>query len=178
MLTSLIIVVAIVVVAIIAFASKSSDSHKDPEADANAVTYPPRSVNTGICDNEVMEVFIAGLAHHCDRWDIGPFSGVVFPEKDNPVDKKAMVIGCNRRKKILGYVPSAILDDYRKWCKREKRPCTGYIYWDGEHYCGRCRVYPTSNEDDFARFSEDASIYASKVADHFGWELDEDGSKK
>ena len=174
----LIIVIVFVIVAAIVAASNSDSSSSVSSTRSDGVTYPPRSIHTGICDDDVMEVFIAGLGHHCNRRDIGPFSGVIFPETDNPVDKKAMAIGCHRRKKILGYVPNAILTDYRKWCKREKRPCAGYIYWDGEYLRGRCRVYPSNNEEDMDKFSEDATAYIKKVADHFGWDLNDDCSLK
>lgn len=147
-------------------------------ARATKVTYPPRSVHTGILDDEVMEIYISGLSHHCFKSDVGPFSGVVFNEKDNPADKEAMAIGCHRRTKILGYVPAQVLDEYRKWCKGKKRACVGYIYWDGQYLRGRCRIYPSDKEADMEKFSEDATKYTTIVAEHFGWELNEDCSLK
>ena len=175
--------IAIIIIGglVIWFSVKSSRANKERSekiARRTAVTYEPRSLSTGILDDEVMDVFIAGLGHHCTMDDIGPFAGIVFNETDNPVDKKAMTIGCQRRKKILGYVPNAVLADYRKWCKREKRPCAGFIFWDGEHLRGRCRVYPTCEDGDLKKFNEDGEKYVKLVAEHFGWELNDDWTIK
>lgn len=175
------IIVALVIVLILLYFSsqkKKIQADNTQVSQRTQVTSEPRTIRTGLLDDEVMEIFIAGLGHHCTKADIGTFSGVIFNEKDNPVDKKAMAIGNHFTKKIIGYVPNAVLDDYRKWCKREKRPCMGFIYWDGEHLRGRCRVYPTNNEEDMERYSEDGTKYAQLVAEHFGWKLNEDGSIK
>ena len=176
-MTILIIILAVIVAGVVIASIHGGSSSSLPRTAASAhreqVTYPPRSIKTGICDDDSMEVFIAGLSHHCSSRDIGPFSGMIFPEPDNPADKKAMAIGCHRRKKILGYVPSAILNDYRRWCKREKRACVGFIYWDGEHLSGRCRVYPTVDDADMDLYQADGDAYFKIVADHFGWNLDD-----
>lgn len=127
-------------------------------------------------DDEVFDMCIAGLMHHCTEWNIGPFIGVVFNEKSNPVDRKAMAIYDTRRNRIIGYVPAAILDEYRHWCKRENRNCVGYIYWDGEYLRGRCRVYPSV--DEVSGIDSDASKYIAQVAEHFGWVLNKDGTMK
>jgi len=76
--------------------------------------------STGM-DDEVKDIYIAGLQHHCSEWDIGPFMGVVFNEKSNPADRKAMAILNTNKSTIVGYVPAKILDDYREWCKGQKR---------------------------------------------------------
>lgn len=172
----LIVVAAFVVLGFLL--SKKKSTGRESAGAQMPVTSEPRDVKTGLLDDVVNEVYIAGLAHHCTMADVGPFSGVIFPQKDNPVDRKAMAIGDHRRKKILGYVPSAILDDYRAWCKRDSRPCVGYIYWDGEHLRGRCRVYPTNKEADNKKYAEDASAFIAAVAKHFEWALNEDGTIK
>lgn len=133
-------------------------------------------VYTNILDRQVWDVFIAGLGHHCSKDDVGFFSGVVYNESDNPVDKKAMAIGNHFTKKIVGYIPNGILADYREWCGKKSRPCVGYIYWDGEQLRGRARVYPEM--EDTSLIDQDVNKYASLVAEHFGWELNEDGSMK
>ena len=133
------------------------------------------SPSTGM-DDEVNDIYIAGLHHHCTEWDIGPFIGVVFNEKSNPADRDAMAILDTNKRKIVGYVPAKILDDYRDWCKGKKRYCVGYIFWDGEYLRGRCRVYPSM--DEVPEIEKDASRYTSQVADHFGWELNDDGTMK
>lgn len=174
-----IIVVLVIVVVFLCFAAlkKKMQMENAQISQRTQVTAEPRSIKTGILDGEVMDVFIAGLGRHCTMADIGTFSGVIFNEMDNPVDKKAMAIGSHFTKKILGYVPNAVLDDYRKWCKLEKRPCVGFIFWDGEHLRGRCRVYPSCN-DDMEKFQEDGAKYFQLVSEHFGWELNDDGSIK
>ena len=175
----IILVVVLVVVLAFGFGSKrASIANVENNKRRTKVTYEPHSIKTGIADDEVMEIFIAGIEHHCTKADIGPFSGVIFNETDNPVDKKAMAIGDHLKKKIIGYVPGTILSDYRKWCKREKRACVGFIFWDGEHLRGRCRIYPTITDDDMDKYGQDGSKYAQIVAEHFGWELNENGSIK
>jgi len=127
-------------------------------------------------DDEVNDIYIAGLKHHCTDLDIGTFSGYVFNEKNNPADPEAMAIVDNKKRKIIGYVPAKILDDYRDWCSGKKRYCVGYIYWDGEYLRGRCRVYPSL--DEVPEIEEDAVEYITQVANHFHWDLNEDGTVK
>ena len=172
----MIVFIIIALVVVLALTFLLSRRGAGPNSEVIKVTYEPHSLKTGLLDDEVMEIMIAGLTHNCTKKDIGPFSGVIFNEKDNPVDKKAMAIGDHRKKKIIGYVPNAILTDYRKWCKREERPCVGYIFWDGEHLRGRCRVYPTREDSDMEKYNEDGNKYIMKAAEHFGWDLNEDGS--
>ena len=166
----LLIVISIIlfvgIAVIVAGNQKETYKPAEPTTVKSEVTTEPK-VFTDIMDREVQDIYIAGLAHHCTRRDVGVFVGTVYNEKDNPVDRKAMAIGDNNKKKILGYVPGAVLDDFRKWCKREKCPCIGFIYWDGEHLRGRVRVYHPSA--DLERANEDGEKYASIVNEHFGW---------
>ena len=138
----------------------------DSKPDVPVVTTEP-TVFTGILDRTVNNLYIAGLAHHCSKKDIGFFSGVIFNEKDNPNDKKAMAIGNHANKKIVGYVPSAILSEYRDWCGCEKCPCIGFIFFDGEKLRGRVRAY--SPKEDMSKVVDDAQEYAKRVCEHFGW---------
>lgn len=146
--------------------SKLFGKRKESEPKKPIVTEEP-SVFTGILDRAVNDLYIAGLAHHCSKKDIGFFSGVIFNEKDNPYDKKAMAIGNHANKKIVGYVPSAILSEYRNWCGREKCPCVGFIFFDGEKLRGRVRAYHPKEE--MSKAAEDAQEYAKRVCEHFGW---------
>lgn len=115
----------------------------------------------------VNDVYVAGLAHYCTRKDVGFFAGVVFNEKDNPYDRKAMAIGDTQKKKIIGYIPAAILSEYRKWCK-DKHVCVGYIFYDGEQLRGRIRAYLPDVDKD--KMVKDMSEYAKIACEHFGWE--------
>jgi len=176
-------IVLVCIVVIIAVTSGDKKNSSNTGASSKSSTIADRTkvtteakVFTGIMDREVKEIYIAGLAHHCDKRDVGFFSGVVFPETDNPYDNKAMAIGSHIHKKIIGYVPAAILDEYRAWCKREKRICAGFIFWDGEHLRGRARVYTAEYSD--SRIQDDLFKYADLVAEHYGWELNPDGSLK
>lgn len=173
----IILLIVVAIVAIIFVVSRKGSGEQPSEEAAVEVTYPPRSTSTGILDDEVMEVFIAGLKHHCSKSNIGPFSGVVFHEKDNSFDKDAMAIGDHYTKKIIGYVPKSILGDFRKWCGTKSRPCVGFIYWDGEHLRGQCRVYHVAEGDDMERCVDDATKYTAMVAEHFGWKLNAEGRK-
>ena len=115
----------------------------------------------------VNEVFIAGLAHHCSRKDIGFFAGAIVNEKDNKYNPKAMAVWNNQQKRIIGYVPEAVLDEYRSWCKRKTCPCVGYIFHDGEFLRGRVRAYnPDCDQKDMLN---DMQEYARQVCEHFGW---------
>lgn len=126
------------------------------------------NVYTDILDRSelVNNFFIAGLAHHCSRNDVGFFTGVVFNEKDNAYSSRAMAVGNNQTKKIMGYVPESILDNYRRWCKA-KHVCIGYVFFDGEHLRGRVRAYhPDVDKDDMMK---DIAEYARQACEHFGW---------
>ncbi len=173
----IILLIVVAIVATIFVVSRKWSGEQPSEESAVEVTYPPRSTSTGILDDDVKEVFIAGLQHHCTRGDIGPFSGVVFNEKDNPADKNAMAIGDHYTKKIIGYIPNSILSDYRKWAGKSSRPCVGFIFWDGEYLRGQCRVYHVKEGEDMDKCSKDAVIYTSAVAEHFGWRLNEQGRR-
>ncbi len=110
------------------------------------------------------DVFIAGLAHHCDRADVGMFTGFVYNDKGNAVNRKAMAVWDNRTQKIIGYVPEAVLEEYRDYCGGRRCVCIGYIYDDGEHLRGRFRAYlPEVNPN------ADMDAYAAQVCEHFGW---------
>ena len=132
-------------------------------------------IETGIIDNfdkRINEIYISGLAHHCTINDCGIFGGIVFSDSDNPVDKKAMAIGSHQSKKIIGYVPTAILDNYRKWCNKKDCHCVGYIFREEGKLRGRVRIYhpdcdPSIIGDDGAKFLE-------IVCERFGWEIPSD----
>lgn len=126
-------------------------------------------VHTGILDysDEVNDVFIAGLAHHIRKKDVGYFTGLIGNEPDNPYDRKAMAIYHNQLDKIVGYVPASILKEYRSWCSRKNCKCVGYIFFDGESLRGRVRAYlPSLSQEEIVK---DALEYLQIVADHFGW---------
>ncbi len=126
-------------------------------------------VQTGILDysEEVNDIFIAGLAHHVRKKDVGYFTGVIGNEPDNPYDRKAMAVYHNQLGKIVGYVPAAILKEYRSWCGRRNCKCVGYIFFDGEYLRGRVRAYlPDLNQEEIV---QDALKYLEEVAEHFGW---------
>ena len=114
-------------------------------------------------------IFIAGLSHHCSINDCGIFGGVVFNEKDNPVNKKAMAIGSYQSGKTIGYVPEAILDNYRKWCGRKDCHCVGFIYRQEGTLRGRARVYHPECDNDI--IEKDGAQYLEKVCEIFGWEI-------
>ena len=126
-------------------------------------------VHTGILDysDEANDIFIAGLAHHVGKKDVGYFTGVIGNEPDNPYDRKAMAIHHNQLGKIVGYVPAAILKEYRSWCSRRNCKCVGYIFFDGSSLRGRVRAYLPSLEQE--KVVEDALEYLQTVAEHFGW---------
>ena len=114
--------------------------------------------------------YVAGLEHHCTKKDIGYFTGRIFNEADNAYDKKAMAIGSNQAGKIIGYVPAAVLAEYRKWCKRQDCRCVGYIFFDGEHLRGRVRVYLPDTDPE--KLIQDVEAYIKLAAEHFGWNVD------
>ena len=114
------------------------------------------------------DFYIAGVKHHCTMHDIGLFAATIFNESDNSYNKKAMAVGHQQKSAIVGYVSEAILDDYRKWCKRATCPGIGYIYYDGTQLRGRVRSYlKECNIDDML---EDMQSYADTVCEHFGWQ--------
>ena len=115
----------------------------------------------------VNDLFVAGLAHHCSRRDIGFFTGYVFNEKDNSYNRKAMAVYSHQKERIVGYVPEAILENYRKWCKRKDCVCVGYIFHDGEALRGRIRAYAPGLDKD--EMMKDIADYARQACEHFGW---------
>lgn len=171
-------IVAILLVAAIAggyiwkrVSARPKDSQPADRRPAMMMTDVREEINvyTGILDysDDINDIFIAGLAHHVKKKDVGYFTGVIGNEPDNPYDKKAMAIYCNQLGKIVGYVPSAILKEYRSWCKRRNCKCVGYIFFDGEYLRGRVRAYLPDLEPD--EVIKDALEYLEIVADHFGW---------
>lgn len=113
------------------------------------------------------DFYIAGLAHHCNMSDLGFFIATIFNEKDNPYDRKAMAVGDQNEKKIVGYVPAANLENYRKWCKRQNCIGVGYIYYDRTNLRGRVRAYQKGLDMDLVL--KDMQEYANIVCEHFGW---------
>ncbi len=128
------------------------------------------TIFTGILDRETNNFFVAGLEHHCTKKNVGFFTGKVFNESDNAYDKKAMAIGSNQAGKIIGYVPSAILTEYRSWCKRQGCRCVGYIFFDGKHLRGRVRAYLPDTDPE--KMVQDVEAYIKMAAEHFGWDID------
>ena len=147
---------------------------KHPPKNTTAGRYPAtpakdKTIFTEILDRETNNLFIAGLEHHCTKKDVGFFTGKIFSEADNPYDNKAMAIGSNQAGKIIGYIPSAVLVDYRKWCKRQDCRCVGFIFFDGEHLRGRVRAYLPETEPE--KITQDVKEYISIAADHFNWDI-------
>ena len=124
---------------------------------------------TGILDHSggVNDFYVAGLAHHCSRKDVGFFTGTVFNDKDNQYNRKAMAVYSNQKERIVGYVPEAILDNYRKWCGRKNCVCIGYIFHDGEALRGRIRAYLPDLDREL--MMKDIAEYARQACEHFGW---------
>ena len=146
--------------------SKLFGTKDDAPEDANDFT-----INTDILDRgreNVNNFFIAGLAHHCTRKDVGFFTGMVFNEKSNSVNKKAMAVLSHQTNKIIGYVPESILDNYRMWCK-DKHICIGYVFFDGEHLLGRARTYKPGIDQNL--MTKDIEEYARQACGHFGWQV-------
>ena len=128
-------------------------------------------VYTDILDRgreNVNSFYISGLTHHCTRKDVGFFTGMVYNQKDNAYSSRAMAVCSHQTNKIVGYVPDAILDDYRRWCK-EKQVCVGYIYYDGERLRGRARAYKPGIDQDL--MMKDIADYARQICGHFGWQV-------
>jgi len=168
---ALLIIAAIAVVLIIVFASPKSEPEA-PSGNSTTIT-DDVEVSTGILDGRSRNVFIAGLSHHCSMNDVGYFIGVVFNEKDNSYDNRAMAIAKTgtSEEKIFGYVPSAVLDSYWDWCRGRDCVCVGYIYYDGEHLRGRIRAYLPSEEPSV--ITRDAKQYATVICEHFRWKIAE-----
>ena len=127
-------------------------------------------IYTDILDRGLVNVndfFLAGLAHHCSRKDVGFFTGTVFNDKDNQHNRKAMAVYSNQKERIVGYVPEAILDNYRKWCGRKNCVCIGYIFHDGDALRGRIRAYLPDLDREL--MMKDIAEYARQACEHFGW---------
>ena len=139
------------------------------EDKAPEVTEEIDRIYTDIMDRgrDVNDVFIAGVSHHCTRKDVGFFTGYIFNEKDNPHDKKAMAIFDHQKGRIIGYVPSAILENYRDWCKKKRCVCVGFIFYNGEMLRGRARAYLPDSDKEL--MMEDIADYAKQVCEFYGW---------
>lgn len=168
MSTIWIIVVALVAIAALYWVMSTKREPKEP-----VTLWVPEAddpVETKVIDShsgDIWDAYIAGLGHHCTVRDVGVFGGPVFNEKDNPVDKKAMAFGNAKTKKIIGYIPSAVLDDYRKWCGRKTAHCVGYIFMEGNTLRGRARIYHP--DSDMEKVGEDSVAYILAVCERFGW---------
>jgi len=171
MTTAIVIFALVAGAAIMIVLNKKNPPKEEPER-YQATPATDKKIYTGVLDRSdfVNDVFIAGLEHHCSKKDVGWFTGKIFNEADNPYDKKAMAIGCIQSKKIIGYVPSAILTEYRKWCGRKDCRCVGYIFYDGEHLRGRVRAYLPDTDQD--KLVQDVESYIKQAAEHFGWNVD------
>ena len=172
------VIIAIVVLAVLCYAiwvyykTKQNKPLKHTGMNVDWVPGVDDYIDTGVIDSHsdlIKDIFISGLAHHCNANDFGIFGGIVFNEKDNPVDKKAMAIGKHQPKKIIGYVPAAILDSYREWCKRKSCHCVGFIYREEGKYKGRARVYRYDCENE--QIEKDASKYLEEICKLFGWDI-------
>ena len=111
-------------------------------------------------------VFIPALALTAVNF-ISVFTGVVFNEKSNQYNSRAMAVRSNQKEQIVGYVPETILDDYRKWCGKKNCVCVGYIFHDGEALRGRVRAYAPDADRD--KMMKDIADYARQACKHFGW---------
>lgn len=77
-------------------------------------------------EDGTFETNIAGITFHCTEADKGIFNGVIFNEYDNSYNPNAMAIVSNK-KKLIGYIPEAELDDYYDWCNGLPVTCVGFI---------------------------------------------------
>ena len=135
---------------------------KAPEVHEDAYAYTYILDKSPLIDN----VYLSGVRHYCTRKDVGFFTGTVFNEKSNQYNKKAMAVYNNQKGRVVGHVPEAILEDYRKWCK-DNCVCVGYVFFDGEHLLGRIRAYHPTLEKEI--MMKDITEYARVVCEHFGW---------
>ena len=78
-----------------------------------------------------------------------------------------MAIWSNEKQGVIGYVPSAILDDYRIWSEGRKCSCVGVIFWNGESLRGRVRAY--AGALDKGAVKDDMENYTTEASEHFGW---------
>ena len=163
-------IIVVALVAIAALYGVLSTKKEKPEPVTLWVPEADDPVETKVMDSHsdmLWDAYIAGLGHHCTVRDVGVFGGPVFNEKDNPVDKKAMAFGNAKTKKIIGYIPSAVLDDYRKWCGRKTAHCVGYIFMEGDTLRGRARIYHPDCDQE--KIGEDSVAYILAVCERFGW---------
>ena len=129
-------------------------------------------VLTGLSDRDpgVNDFYISGLSHHCTARDRGIISGAIVNEKDNPVDRKAMALVVGKPIRIIGYVPSAILPDFRRWAGKSDIRFVGYIFVEDGILRGRARAYQRDSIGD-ERMFEDVEKYVSIVTERYGWPL-------
>lgn len=106
------------------------------------------------CEDE-WHTYIAGLAHHVSKYDIGGFNGWVENDIINAYDSKAMGV-YNSFGKLLGYIPAKELIDYRLWCDSKPQPCIGFIYIEDGQCRGRIKILRPCNENflqiEFSRY--------------------------
>lgn len=66
---------------------------------------------------------IAGLYHHCDKFDHGNFEGYILPE-NNTFDANAIAI-YTKANKLIGYIPRGLTTYVRMWAKNiDRLPCS------------------------------------------------------
>lgn len=161
-----IIFIAVLVVVLAIGAAQKGKKARAGERNAEAqATTDDIHVDTGFKDAN--DFFIAGMSHHCTRRDVGLFTGMVYNDSGNTYDRRAMAVWSHQANRSFGFVPAAILDEYRAWCKGAKCTCVGYVFFDGEMLRGRVRAYLPSCDKDAVM--EDISEYARQVCEHFGW---------
>lgn len=114
------------------------------------------------------ETKINGLSHHCTKNDEGVFDGVIFNERTNKYDSKAMAVA-NMKGKIIGYVPAYELKDYHKWSNKKPCTCVGFIRYfideNGEEVLfGRVTAIKPCNKDFVNRLTEELhDIYEEEL---------------
>jgi hypothetical protein len=77
-------------------------------------------------DNAYYYCGIAGVNYHCTHDMLGCRPGIVFNQRWNEHDKRAMAV-VDGDGVLYGYIPSSELRRYRAWCKNAPYPCMIYI---------------------------------------------------
>lgn len=100
---------------------KETNETSNDEAIKNPIEKPTSESNTAFFR-------IAGISHHCSRYNIGLISGQTINDPGNKYDKKAVMIMDANKNCLLGYISKDDQTKYRKIAgSNERLPFIGYI---------------------------------------------------
>ena len=124
-MTVLIIVLIAIFLIVICVASNESNSNS---------TSKPKQVELVVETLDIPDDYIrgtydckiAGITHYCNISNCCVFHGIVYHDSANAYNPNAMAI-VTMNKRLVGYIPNNLLDEYWRWSNGKPFSCIGVI---------------------------------------------------